>query len=248
MPRRPSLPRRLRTASRWPVGITLTSWRYMWRTTPYHRSETLGSWAEDAPPDLAALTRPGTPDLEMYVLDGYGQLGVPGVVGELCIAGLPLIESKVPVDRLTNVPWGENDGHLLFRTGYKAKYLATGEIEILDPVRVAEPAAVSAAETSSVPDSEIQSTLTQIWREIMCLEVIEPGDDFFDLGGHSLLIMQIVTRIRQSFGVELSLRDFFKAATIADMTRLIEAHIVRDVERMSETRIEHVAAETLVAN
>ena len=53
MPRRPSLPRRLRTASRWPVGITLTSWRYMWRTTPYHRSETLGSWAEDAPPDLA---------------------------------------------------------------------------------------------------------------------------------------------------------------------------------------------------
>ena len=52
MPRRPSLPRRLRTASRWPVGVTLTSWRYMWRTTPFHRSETLGTWAEDAPPDL----------------------------------------------------------------------------------------------------------------------------------------------------------------------------------------------------
>jgi uncharacterized protein DUF1990 len=52
MPRRPSLPRRLRTASRWPVGIALTSWRYMWRTTPFHRSETTGSWAADAPPDL----------------------------------------------------------------------------------------------------------------------------------------------------------------------------------------------------
>jgi hypothetical protein len=53
MPRRPSLPRRLRTASRWPVGVTLTSWRYMWRTTPFHRTETQGSWAADAPPDLS---------------------------------------------------------------------------------------------------------------------------------------------------------------------------------------------------
>src|SRR6185312_13572677 len=52
MPRRPSLPRRLRTATRWPVGIVLTSWRYMWRTTPFHRSETTGSWEEDGPPDL----------------------------------------------------------------------------------------------------------------------------------------------------------------------------------------------------
>jgi hypothetical protein len=52
MPRRPPLPRRLRTAARWPVGIGLTSWRYMWRTTPFHRSETLGSLATDAPPDL----------------------------------------------------------------------------------------------------------------------------------------------------------------------------------------------------
>jgi hypothetical protein len=52
MPRRPSLPRRLRTASRWPVGVGLTSWRYMWRTTPLHRSETLGRLPEDAPPEL----------------------------------------------------------------------------------------------------------------------------------------------------------------------------------------------------
>src|SRR3954466_10093131 len=54
MPRRPSLPRRLRTASRWPPGVALTSWRYMWRTTPFHRSETLGSPEADAPPDLPA--------------------------------------------------------------------------------------------------------------------------------------------------------------------------------------------------
>jgi hypothetical protein len=55
MPRRPSLPRRLRTAARWPLGVALTSWQYMWRTTPFHRSEVEGSLPEDAPPPL----RPG---------------------------------------------------------------------------------------------------------------------------------------------------------------------------------------------
>jgi hypothetical protein len=39
-------------AARWPVGIALTSWRYMWRTTPIRRSEVPGSWPEDAPPPL----------------------------------------------------------------------------------------------------------------------------------------------------------------------------------------------------
>jgi uncharacterized protein (UPF0548 family) len=52
MPRRPSLFRRLTTATRWPVGVGLTSWRYMWRTTPLYRSEEEGSWPEDAPPPL----------------------------------------------------------------------------------------------------------------------------------------------------------------------------------------------------
>jgi hypothetical protein len=36
----------------WPVGITLTSWHYMWRTTVLHRREQPGSWERDAPPPL----------------------------------------------------------------------------------------------------------------------------------------------------------------------------------------------------
>jgi uncharacterized protein (UPF0548 family) len=44
--------RRLTTATRWPVGIALTSWHYLWRTTPMSRSEEQGSWEADAPPPL----------------------------------------------------------------------------------------------------------------------------------------------------------------------------------------------------
>lgn len=50
--RKPTLARRLGTAARWPVGVSLTSWRYLWRTTPLYRNETEGAWPDDAPPEL----------------------------------------------------------------------------------------------------------------------------------------------------------------------------------------------------
>jgi uncharacterized protein DUF1990 len=69
MPRRPSLPRRLRTASRWPVGVALTSWRYMWRTTPFHRSEVIGRLPDDAPPEIGPAV-----SADELQLDGVGPL------------------------------------------------------------------------------------------------------------------------------------------------------------------------------
>jgi Domain of unknown function (DUF1990) len=65
------LTRSMATASRWPVGVLLTSWRYMWRTTPMHRSEEPGSWPEDAPPALPE----GVVDDDVQRLGhGYGPL------------------------------------------------------------------------------------------------------------------------------------------------------------------------------
>jgi hypothetical protein len=59
------------TAVRWPVGVALTSWRYMWRTTPIHRSEEPGSWPEDAPPPVPD----GLLDEQVQLLrDGAGPL------------------------------------------------------------------------------------------------------------------------------------------------------------------------------
>jgi uncharacterized protein (UPF0548 family) len=71
MPRNEPPLRRLTTATRWPVGIALTSWQYMWRTTPLYRSEEKGSWDEDAPPAL-----PDSVSLEevQRVEDGVGPM------------------------------------------------------------------------------------------------------------------------------------------------------------------------------
>ena len=70
MPVLPPLSNRLATAAVWPVGIGLTSWHYMWRTTPIHREETEGSAADRPPPFPANLSRIGLQLTE----DGVGPL------------------------------------------------------------------------------------------------------------------------------------------------------------------------------
>jgi hypothetical protein len=61
----PTLPRRLATALRWPPGMLLTSWAYIWRITVLHRRERPGTMAEDGPPpwppgtDLTGVQEPG---------------------------------------------------------------------------------------------------------------------------------------------------------------------------------------------
>jgi hypothetical protein len=65
------VPGHLATSARWPVGVLVTAWAYTWRTTPFHRRELPGSWAEDGPPALpAGIERDGlqTPS------DGAGPL------------------------------------------------------------------------------------------------------------------------------------------------------------------------------
>jgi hypothetical protein len=52
MPRTQRFSARLVTASRWPLGVALTSWRYLWRTTPLHRDEVEGDLGTDSPPPL----------------------------------------------------------------------------------------------------------------------------------------------------------------------------------------------------
>jgi hypothetical protein len=71
MPARLPLRRRLTGAARWPVGVALTSWRYIWRTVPLHRLEERGDPTTDAPPPLPASV---ALDEVQLTDDGYGTL------------------------------------------------------------------------------------------------------------------------------------------------------------------------------
>ncbi|HZG43168.1 MAG TPA: phosphopantetheine-binding protein, partial [Longimicrobium sp.] len=66
---------------------------------------------------------------------------------------------------------------------------------------------LGSAEGSYVaPSTPIGELLAEIWSEVLHVERVGAFDDFFDLGGHSLLVIRVVARIREIFGIELPLR------------------------------------------
>ena len=64
------------------------------------------------------------------------------------------------------------------------------------------------------PRSETEQALAEIWQEILGAAQVSVHDNFFDLGGHSLRAMTLVSRIHQQFEVEVSLRDVFGHPTL----------------------------------
>lgn len=76
--------------------------------------------------------------------------------------------------------------------------------------------------TIPAPRTLFEEILVSIWREVLNLERVGIEDNFFDLGGHSLLIAQLFTRIQQNFQVELSLMDLWRAPTVSSLAATIE--------------------------
>ncbi|MGE5535017.1 MAG: phosphopantetheine-binding protein, partial [Acidobacteriota bacterium] len=59
-------------------------------------------------------------------------------------------------------------------------------------------------------------------------------DNFFLIGGHSLLGTQVVLQVRRAFDVDLTLRHLFKAPTVASLSACVEQLIVQKIASMSE--------------
>jgi acyl carrier protein len=72
------------------------------------------------------------------------------------------------------------------------------------------------------PRSDLEEAVAEIWREVLGISRVGVHDNFFDLGGHSLVAMQAVSRIRDVLQVELPLRALFENPTIAGVAEAIE--------------------------
>jgi amino acid adenylation domain-containing protein len=64
------------------------------------------------------------------------------------------------------------------------------------------------------PAGPLQELITEIWRDVFETETVWAGDHFFDLGGHSLMAMRVVSRLRSALRVEVPLRLLFEAPTV----------------------------------
>jgi amino acid adenylation domain-containing protein len=82
--------------------------------------------------------------------------------------------------------------------------------------RNALPAPLKRAEASGyvAPRTPIEKAMAEIWMKILQVEQVGINDNFFDLGGHSLKAMRVITEVRDIFGVEMEPRTVFDAPTI----------------------------------
>jgi amino acid adenylation domain-containing protein len=87
------------------------------------------------------------------------------------------------------------------------------------------------------PRNEIEEALAELWKEILKVPRVGAFDSFFELGGHSLLATQLVSRIQQTFEIDLKLRTLFEAPTLAELSLVVEELMIAKVDSLSEEEL-----------
>ncbi len=92
------------------------------------------------------------------------------------------------------------------------------------------------------PKTEVETTIAEIWQQILGVTPIGIYDKFFELGGHSLLAIQLISRMREAFHVEISAQRLFEAPTVVQLAATIEADIkaLRQAEADEDARTEEM--------
>jgi acyl transferase domain-containing protein/acyl carrier protein len=95
--------------------------------------------------------------------------------------------------------------------------------------------------TYVAPRTDAERAVIQVWQELLGIDQIGIHDDFFELGGHSLIGTRLITRLRKAFQIDLPLRALFEAPTVAELTTVIEAMIIADLEELDEESAQHLS-------
>jgi amino acid adenylation domain-containing protein len=109
------------------------------------------------------------------------------------------------------------------------------------------------------PSTSAERDLAKIWCKVLSLDQVGIHDNFFDLGGHSLAAIRVVSRVIQTFRIDLPPNALFDSPTVADMAVVIEANraklasqedierILSEVEAMTEEKAQRLLTEVIKA-
>jgi acyl carrier protein len=100
----------------------------------------------------------------------------------------------------------------------------------------------------AAPESELQRAMAALWEQLLGIQPIGIHDNFFALGGHSLLGTRLMSRVREQFSVEMPLRSLFEQPTVAGLCQRVseaqdcwkrqESELLEMLENLDEKQVE----------
>ncbi|MGD1020802.1 MAG: non-ribosomal peptide synthetase [Verrucomicrobiia bacterium] len=96
----------------------------------------------------------------------------------------------------------------------------------------------------TAPRTDMEKAVADILGRLLGLEKVDVEENFFALGGHSLLGAQLMARVRDTFGVEVPLRMLFESPTVAELSAEIERLLVAKLQAMSESEVQRLLDST----
>ena len=105
------------------------------------------------------------------------------------------------------------------------------------------------------PRTQLERDLVALWAELLNLEAVGIHENFFELGGHSLLAVQLLSRVRQIYGVDLSLEVVYSGEfTVAELAKAIElkeieqaggdyGELIAELDGLSDAEVRALLAE-----
>ncbi|HZM75593.1 MAG TPA: condensation domain-containing protein [Candidatus Limnocylindrales bacterium] len=84
------------------------------------------------------------------------------------------------------------------------------------------------------PQTDAEVLVASVWSQVLGVETIGAFDNFFDLGGHSLMATRVIARIRASVEIDLPIRALFTHSTVSALATAVEDALIAEIERLTE--------------
>jgi acyl carrier protein len=97
-------------------------------------------------------------------------------------------------------------------------------VEVLSALNLKKSARPNLGPEYVCPRDSIEESLAEIWSDVLRVDAIGRDDNLFTLGGDSISIVRIISRIYQLFGVEILLVECFGNPTVSELATLIKAN------------------------
>ncbi|MFC9331844.1 condensation domain-containing protein [Kitasatospora sp. NPDC057015] len=106
-----------------------------------------------------------------------------------------------------------------------------------DLAALPDPEPAAAGPEFVAPRSEAEELVAGIWREVLAVERVGALDDFFLLGGNSLLVTRVAARIRAATALEITVRDVFETPVLASLAGRVEELLIAEIEALSDLEV-----------